>query len=217
MRRAEYERLVALGAFEDERVELLHGVLVDMSPNKPGHVSPIDRLTMILVPALVGRAIVRVQSPIAAGDESEPEPDLAVVPPGDYRQEHPAHALLVIEVALSSLNKDRHVKAPLYAASGFLEYWIVDVAGQAVEVHAAPADGVYTPSSLAALIEARLAAADTVLAATVQLNKAVQAHEALDAHVPCDPRGGAGVAASHGAAVGQGASREAGDRTEEAG
>jgi Uma2 family endonuclease len=143
LRRAEYERLVALGAFEDERVELLHGVLVDMSPNKPGHVSPIDRLTMILVPALVGRAIVRVQSPMAAGDESEPEPDLAVVPPGDYRQEHPAHALLVIEVALSSLNKDRHVKAPLYAASGFLEYWIVDVAGQAVEVHAAPADGVY--------------------------------------------------------------------------
>jgi Uma2 family endonuclease len=143
LRRVEYDRLVALGAFEDERIELLHGVLVDMSPNKPGHVSPIDRLTMILVPALVARAIVRVQSPIAAGDDSEPEPDIAVVPPGDYRQEHPAQALLVIEVALSSLNKDRNVKAPLYAASGFPEYWIVDVAGQAIEVHATPAGGAY--------------------------------------------------------------------------
>jgi len=61
LKRVEYDRLVALGAFEDERVELLHGVLVDMSPNDPEHVSPIDRLTMILVPALRGRAIVRIQ------------------------------------------------------------------------------------------------------------------------------------------------------------
>ncbi len=140
LKRAEYDRLVALGAFEDERIELLHGVLVDMSPNHPDHVSPIDRLTTLLVPALVGRAQVRIQSPIVAGDESEPEPDVAVVPLGDYRKEHPARALLVIEVAVTSLNKDRKVKAPLYASSGFAEYWIVDVPAQAVEVHRA-ADG----------------------------------------------------------------------------
>jgi Uma2 family endonuclease len=143
LKRAEYDRLVALGAFEDERVELLHGVLVDMSPNDPRHVSPIDRLTMILAPALVGRAIVRVQSPIAAHDESEPEPDVAVVPLGDYREEHPAVALLVIEVALSSLNKDRRVKGPLYAAAGFREYWIVNVDEKVVEVHRAPEGRAY--------------------------------------------------------------------------
>ncbi len=143
LRRAEYDRLVALGAFEDERIELLHGVLVDMSPNDPGHVSPIDRLTMILAPALVGRAIVRVQSPILAHDESEPEPDVAVVPLGDYRLQHPGAALLVIEVAVSSLNKDRKVKAPLYAASGFPEYWIVNVAEKEIEVYSAPGSGVY--------------------------------------------------------------------------
>ncbi len=143
LKRTEYDRLVALGVFEDERVELLHGVLVDMSPNDPGHVSPIDRLTMILAPALLGKAIVRIQSPLAAHDESEPEPDVAVVPLGDYRKEHPATALLVIEVALSSLNKDRKVKAPLYAASGFREYWIVNVAETAIEVHRAPAEGRY--------------------------------------------------------------------------
>jgi Uma2 family endonuclease len=143
LKRTEYDRLVALGAFEDERVELLHGVLVDMSPNYPGHASPIDRLTMILAPAFSGKAIVRIQLPLVAHDESEPEPDVAVVPLGDYRKEHPGAALLVIEVALSSLNKDRKVKAPLYAASGFREYWIVNVAETVIEVHRAPAEGRY--------------------------------------------------------------------------
>lgn len=143
LRRAEYDRLVALGAFEDERVELLHGVLVDMSPNDPAHASPIERLNMLLVPALVGRALVRIQLPIVAHDESEPEPDVAVVPLGSYRAEHPAQAHLIVEVALSSLNKDRKVKAPLYAASGFPEYWIVNVPDRVVEVHRAPSAGAY--------------------------------------------------------------------------
>jgi Uma2 family endonuclease len=143
LKRAEYDHLVALGAFEDERVELLHGVLVDMSPNDPRHASPIDRLNAILTPALVGKGTVRVQLPLVAHDESEPEPDLAVVPLGDYRSEHPAVALLVIEVALSSLNKDRNVKAPLYAASGFGEYWIVNVADEVIEVYRSAEKGGY--------------------------------------------------------------------------
>jgi Uma2 family endonuclease len=147
LRRAEYERLVELGAFEDERVELLRGVLVDMSPNDPAHASSIDRLTMLLVPAMVGRAIVRVQLPLIACDESEPEPDLAIVPVADYRRRHPDSAHLVIEVAISSLNKDRSVKAPLYAASDFSEYWIVNVPERVVEVHRSP-----TPDGYAALL-----------------------------------------------------------------
>jgi len=89
------------------------------------------------------RALKGIQSPIVAHDESEPEPDVAVVPLGDYRKEHPASALLVIEVAVSSLNKDRRVKAPLYAASGFREYWIANVAETLIEVHRGPADGRY--------------------------------------------------------------------------
>jgi Uma2 family endonuclease len=135
LKRAEYERLVAAGVFDDERVELLHGVLVDRSPNDPGHASPIDRLNALLTPALSSRALVRIQAPILAHDDSEPEPDVAVVPLADYREEHPGVALLVVEVALSSLNKDRHVKGPLYAASGFREYWIVNVTEKTVEVH----------------------------------------------------------------------------------
>jgi Uma2 family endonuclease len=74
--------------------------------------------------------------PFAASNESEPEPDVAIVPSGNYVDRHPDRALLIIEVAESSLAYDRETKAPIYAASGVPEYWIVDVAGRAVEVHA---------------------------------------------------------------------------------
>ncbi|HVY45124.1 MAG TPA: Uma2 family endonuclease [Minicystis sp.] len=143
LRRGEYDQLVRLGAFEGERVELLRGVVVEMTPNDPEHANPVDRLAERLTVAIAGRARVRVQQPLCAADESEPEPDLAVVPLGDYRAEHPREALLVIEVARSSLRKDREVKGPLYAASGFGEYWIVDVADHTVEVRRAPHDETY--------------------------------------------------------------------------
>jgi Uma2 family endonuclease len=137
--RAEYDRLVDEGFFDEERVELLRGVIIQMSPNNPPHASPVQLLTEALLPALVGRAHVRVQLPLAASDESEAEPDLAVVPVGDYSARHPDRALLVIEVALTSLRKDRLIKGPLYAASGFQEYWLFDVEAKAVEVHRGPA------------------------------------------------------------------------------
>ena len=143
LKRVEYDQLVKLGVFEDERVELLYGTLVAMSPQDPQHTSPIGRLTMLLVPALAARAIVRVQCPLVACDESEPEPDFAIVPLGDYRADHPDFANLVIEVAASSLKKDRGVKAPLYARSGFQEYWLVDVPGRCIEIRRRPRDGRY--------------------------------------------------------------------------
>lgn len=143
LKRAEYDRLVELGAFDDEAIELLHGTLVTMSPNNPEHAGPIGQLSTILVPRLLGRALVRVQMPIWAADESEPEPDIAVVPLGDYFTAHPDRAFLIIEVASSSLKKDRDVKAPLYAASGFPEYWLFDVGARRVLVFRDPAGGVY--------------------------------------------------------------------------
>lgn len=139
--------MVALGVFEGDRVELIRGSLVEMAPNDPEHASPIDTLNALLVRALGDRALVRIQQPIVAGDESEPEPDVAVVPPGRYAREHPSAAYLVIEVAASSLRKDREVKAPLYAASGFEEYWIVNVAERVVEVHRGPTPEGYASSS----------------------------------------------------------------------
>ena len=138
IKRSEYDRLVEAGSFEDERVELLHGAIVSMSPNHPEHAGPITRLTKLLVRAVGDRADVRIQLPYWASDESEPEPDIAVVPPGPWDREHPARAHLVIEVAVSSLSKDRQLKAPLYAASGVTEYWIVNVAERCVEVFRGP-------------------------------------------------------------------------------
>jgi Uma2 family endonuclease len=135
LRRVEYDRLVAAGAFGDERVELIRGVIVRMGPHGAPHAGPIQRLTEILVRHLAGRAAVRVQLSLIAPDDSEPEPDLALVPPRDYDERHPSEATLVIEVADSSLAYGRGTKAPLYAAMGVPEYWIVNVRDAAIEVH----------------------------------------------------------------------------------
>ena len=107
--RSEYERLVELGSFENERVELLWGHIVRMNPQKAPHAAVVHRLTCRLVAAidLPGRAVVRSQLPLALTLDSEPEPDLAIVPNGTYDVEHPHTALWVIEVADSSLDKDR--------------------------------------------------------------------------------------------------------------
>ena len=91
----------------------------------------------LLVRALGDRARVRVQAPFAAPDESEPEPDVAVVAQGDYLDGHPRVAFLIVEVAETSLARDR-LKARLYAAAGVAEYWIVNLSEQVLEVHRQP-------------------------------------------------------------------------------
>jgi Uma2 family endonuclease len=144
IRRTEYEKMVALGLFGDERVELLYGVLVEMSPKGPPHDSAIERLTELLVAQFSGRASVRIQSAFAASDGSEPEPDVAVVPRGNYRCDHPTEALLIIEVADSSLSIDRGVKARLYAECGVPEYWVTNIRDGIIEVHTEIVRGAYT-------------------------------------------------------------------------
>jgi Uma2 family endonuclease len=144
LRRAEYDKLVALGAFDGEKIELLHGALVAMSPTGTPHASAMQMLTVLLVRALSDRAAIRVQLPFAAGDDSEPEPDFAVVPPGDYLDDHPREAWLVVEVAESSLRHDRGVKRRLYAECGVPEYWFVNLSERVFEVHSSPAGGDYT-------------------------------------------------------------------------
>lgn len=139
IKRSEFDRMVAMGFFESERVELLHGVIFAVTPpNDPSHASPLQLLGEILVLGIARRATVRIQLPLVAADESEPEPDIAIVPRGDYNEAHPDRAHLVVEVADSSLRKDRLVKGPLYAASGVEEYWVVNVAARVLEVHRYP-------------------------------------------------------------------------------
>lgn len=143
LRRVEYDQLIALGAFEDERIELLDGVLVPMNPPGPRHSSAIDLLNLLLVRALGDRARIRVQNPFAASDISEPQPDLLVAPLRDYDTEHPAEAYLVIEVAESSLSKDRGQKLRIYAERGVPEYWIVDVVARRIQVFRNPSGGTF--------------------------------------------------------------------------
>lgn len=143
LKRVEYDQLVASGAFERERVELLDGMVMQMPPpHGPEHDGTIEILELLLKRALGDRARVRVQSAFAAGDYGEPEPDIAVVPWADHRDQHPSEAHLIVEVAVSSVTYDRD-KAPTYARANVPEYWIVDVQRGAVEVHRQPSGEVY--------------------------------------------------------------------------
>jgi Uma2 family endonuclease len=144
LRRIEYETLVDRGLFDDVRVELLCGALVEMTPQGPLHANVVRRLSEHLIRVLPSTVHTRVQSPLALSDESEPEPDIAVVPAADYDRAHPTRALLVIEVADSSLQKDRGVKTTLYATAEIPELWLVNLPEKVVEVHRRPMHGRYS-------------------------------------------------------------------------
>jgi Uma2 family endonuclease len=144
----EYHRMAAAGILgEDDRVELIEGEIIEMSPIGSGHAARVKRLNRLLVRRLGDRAIVQVQDPVVLGRFSEPGPDLAVLKPRDdfYAERHPqpADTLLVVEVADSSRAFDRTVKAPLYARHGIPEMWVVDVIDQVVEIYRRPLRGAY--------------------------------------------------------------------------
>ena len=144
----EYHRMGEVGILgEDDRVELIEGEIVQMSPIGSRHAACVDRLLQNLMDKVKGRAIVRVQSPIRLGDRSEPQPDLVLLRPREdfYASGHPGpgDVLLVIEVAESSAEYDREVKVPLYARYGIVEVWLVDLERNRVEVYREPKEGRY--------------------------------------------------------------------------
>jgi Uma2 family endonuclease len=136
--RAEYEDLVRRGVFDDAKVELLYGRVVSMSPQGDPHRISVRRLARILIRALGDRAAVDIQASYAASDVSKPEPDIVVLPPGDDVEGPQQRAWLVVEVADSSISRDRDVKSRLYAAALVPEYWIVNLVDEVVEVHRGP-------------------------------------------------------------------------------
>ncbi len=144
---ADYHRMGEVGILsERDRVELIEGELVAMSPIGSYHHGTVNQLTHALVHAVGERAIVSVQGPVRLDDFSEPEPDFALLKPRPdfYRDAHaqPADVLLLIEVADTSLNYDRAVKRTLYARHAIPEFWIVDLTSGEVEVCREPkADG----------------------------------------------------------------------------
>jgi Uma2 family endonuclease len=144
-RRQSAERYLALvgegvlGA--DDRVELLEGVIVAMSPHSPRHAAAIRRVSRVLREAISDRAVVSPQLSLIAGPYDVPEPDVAVLPgrESDYENVHPSKALLVVEVADTSLAQDRLTKAAIYAAAAIPEYWIVNLRDDCLEVLRDPA------------------------------------------------------------------------------
>ncbi len=144
----DYYRMLEAGILtEDDRVELIEGEVIRMSPIGKFHASCVNRLNAMLG-RLVGRsAIVSVQNPVRLNDFSEPQPDIALLKPRDdfYSSAHPTadDVLLIIEVADTTAQYDRMVKIPLYALSGIPEVWLVDLGRDLIEVYARPSGGRY--------------------------------------------------------------------------
>jgi len=136
-----YFRLVHDGVLrEDDRVELLDGVIVAEPPMDPPHASGIAMVGDALRQAIGARAAVRIQSPFIAGTHSVPEPDVALVAgqSADYADHHPDSAFLVAEVSASSLPQDRLSKSRIYAGADIPEYWIINLRDDRLEVFRAP-------------------------------------------------------------------------------
>jgi Uma2 family endonuclease len=146
--RKEYYRMVEVGILgERDRVELIRGEIVEMSPIGRRHRAFVDNLNRLLARRLPDTSIVSVQGPLALAEDTEPQPDLAVLRVQDVpykdRDAWAEDALLVIEVADSSLAYDRTTKRRLYAEAGIPEYWVVDCAAETIEVHRGPGPDGY--------------------------------------------------------------------------
>jgi Uma2 family endonuclease len=145
----EYERLITAGAFEDEPVELLEGLLVEMSPIGVPHTLIVAKLMRMLVLATQKLPVLVIpQGGIRMGDYSMPEPDICVASKPS-KMIRPSGGLLVVEVSDSSLKKDRELKRDVYAKAGVHEYWVVDVNHDCVHVHTDPLGGAYTMVTVA--------------------------------------------------------------------
>ncbi len=146
--RVEYEKLIDLGIFQPgEPIELIGGELVVAEPQGAAHYTAICKTAKALEAAFGGGWVVRTQGPIGLDEESEPEPDVAVVPGGleDYRSGHPSRPGLTVEVAEATLGSDRERKGSLYARAGLEDYWVLNLKDSVLEVYREPAPDPSAP------------------------------------------------------------------------
>jgi Uma2 family endonuclease len=144
--RAHYDRMIDAGIFgPQDHVELLDGEIIDMAPQKSRHATAVTLVADALRSAFGPGVTVRVQLPFNLDDHSAPEPDVAVVPgkPRDYRDAHPARALLICEIADTTRAYDRGRKLSAYARAGVPEYWILDLNEETLEVCRVPQHSGY--------------------------------------------------------------------------
>jgi Uma2 family endonuclease len=142
----QYEQMAATGILgQDERIELIEGEIVEMSPIGAPHAAAVAALTRLLISRVGERAWLWGQNPVRVPPRSVPQPDLALLRSRSYRREAAttADVLLCVEVADTTLRYDRTVKLRLYAQAGIPEYWIVDVNTDTVEVYRSPSGDGY--------------------------------------------------------------------------
>lgn len=145
---AEFLRMAEVGLLaEDDRVELIHGEVVEMSPINVAHASTVSRLLSVLSRMFGNDVILSVQNPLQLDDETLPQPDVALLrPQADfYSKEHPKpeDVLLLIEVSDTTARYDHRVKSVLYGAAGVPEYWIVNLPARQIEVFRVPQNSGY--------------------------------------------------------------------------
>ncbi len=143
---ADYYKMAEAGILgEDSRVELVEGEIVDMAPIGSKHAFVVSRLAQFFTIAARDQYLVSVQNPLRLDDQSEPQPDIILLKPGNYMDNLPGagDVLLIVEVAHSSINYDRGVKLDLYARHAIPEVWLLDLMGGELLVCRKPADGQY--------------------------------------------------------------------------
>ena len=129
---------------EDDRVELIDGEIIQMSPISNRHVEAVNLCAQEFAPAAAARRVkISVQNPVRVDAHNVPQPDVVLVRPGTRGAPRPADVLLVIEVAITSLGFDRRTKLPLYARAGIPETWLLDVDGDGLEAHQEPGPDGY--------------------------------------------------------------------------
>lgn len=138
--REEYYRLAEQGWFLNQRVELIDGEIIHLSPQSPHHSSGSDKIRALLQQIFGDAYWVRMHLPLKHGDFSEPEPDVSVVRGTleENEDEHPTTAVLVVEVSRTSLKYDKTTKSLLYSAMAIPEYWVLDLANRNLIVHRDP-------------------------------------------------------------------------------
>jgi Uma2 family endonuclease len=148
----DYYRMAQAGILdEDSRVELLDGEIIDMPPFGPDHGGTVNRVARFFFEKLGRAAVIQVQNPVRLSQRSEPQPDVSLLKPREdlYQRSHavPQDILLLVEVADTTLERDRRGKLPLYARAGVAEVWLLDVPGRNITIYRQPAGDAYAQTT----------------------------------------------------------------------
>ena len=169
-----FQTMIDVGSLEEgSPYELLNGEIIEMAAIGRKHAAIVDRMSTFLNRMMIDAIIVRVQNPIELGAFSQPEPDLAILHWKDdfYESGHPEapDIHLLIEVSDTTLEKDRTVKLPIYAAAEIVEVWIVNLPDYQIEVYRSPVAGTY--SSVQTFITGQILTVETLPKVSINVDE----------------------------------------------